>query len=143
MTIGGVFPLQTGAWADYLWSMTQPAPIFSVSDSAANRIASVVAKKQASAPSAQEAPVALRVAVEAGGCNGFQYQFILTPPDGLAADDVRIEKNGALVVVDPTSLDLLAGAELTFEDKLMGAHFSVTNPNAASSCGCGTSFSLA
>lgn len=123
--------------------MTQPAPIFSVSDSAASRIASVVAKKQASAPSAQEAPVALRVAVEAGGCNGFQYQFILTPPGGLNADDVRIEKNGALVVVDPTSLDLLSGAELTFEDKLMGAHFSVTNPNAASSCGCGTSFSLA
>ena len=123
--------------------MTQPAPIFSVSDSAASRIASVVAKKQASAPSIQEAPVALRVAVEAGGCNGFQYQFILTPPGGLNADDVRIEKNGALVVVDPASLDLLGGAELTFEDKLMGAHFSVTNPNAASSCGCGTSFSLA
>ncbi|MFT8419784.1 MAG: iron-sulfur cluster assembly accessory protein [Acetobacter sp.] len=123
--------------------MTQPAPTFSVSDSAASRIASVVAKKQASAPTPQEAPVALRVAVEAGGCNGFQYQFILTPPTGLAADDVRIEKNGALVVVDPTSLDLLGGAELQFEDKLMGAHFAIANPNAASSCGCGTSFSLA
>lgn len=104
MTIGGVFPLQTGAWADYLWSMTQPAPIFSVSDSAANRIASVVAKKQASAPSVQEAPVALRVAVEAGGCNGFQYQFILTPPDGLAADDVRIEKTVPLWWWTPQAL---------------------------------------
>lgn len=123
--------------------MTQPAPTFSVSDSAASRIASVVAKKQASAPTPQEAPVALRVAVEAGGCNGFHYKFILSTPADLAADDVRIEKNGALVVVDPTSLDLLAGAELEFEDKLMGAHFSITNPNAASSCGCGTSFSLA
>ena len=136
-------PLQTCTGADYLWSMTQPAPTFSVSDSAASRIASVVAKKQASAPTPQEAPVALRVAVEAGGCNGFQYKFILSTPADLAADDVRIEKNGALVVVDPTSLDLLAGAELEFEDKLMGAHFSITNPNAASSCGCGTSFSLA
>ncbi|MFT9067147.1 MAG: iron-sulfur cluster assembly accessory protein [Acetobacter syzygii] len=123
--------------------MTQPAPTFSVSDSAASRIASVVAKKQATATSAQAAPVALRVSVEAGGCNGFQYLFTLTAPDGIATDDVRIEKNGALVVVDPTSLDLLAGAELEFADKLMGAHFSITNPNATSSCGCGTSFSLA
>ncbi|MFT8468039.1 MAG: iron-sulfur cluster assembly accessory protein [Acetobacter syzygii] len=123
--------------------MTQPAPTFSVSDSAASRIASVVAKKQATATSAQAAPVALRVSVEAGGCNGFQYLFTLTAPDDIATADVRIEKNGALVVVDPTSLDLLAGAELEFADKLMGAHFSITNPNAASSCGCGTSFSLA
>lgn len=143
MTIGGIFPLQTCTVADYLWGMTQPAPTFSVSDSAASRIASVVAKKQATATSAQAAPVALRVSVEAGGCNGFQYLFTLTAPDGIATDDVRIEKNGALVVVDPTSLDLLAGAELEFADKLMGAHFSITNPNATSSCGCGTSFSLA
>ncbi|KDE19719.1 Fe-S cluster assembly protein HesB [Acetobacter aceti 1023] len=122
--------------------MTQPTP-FSVSESAANRIASVIAKKQAAATAANPAPVAMRVSVEAGGCNGFQYLFTLIPAANIAEDDTRIERNGALVVVDPASLDLLAGAELDFADKLMGAHFAVNNPNAASSCGCGTSFSVA
>ncbi|QEO17356.1 HesB/IscA family protein [Acetobacter vaccinii] len=123
--------------------MTQPAPLFSVSDSAAARIASVIARKQAEATASTPAPVALRVAVEAGGCNGFQYRFILVGPTEIAGDDTRIERGDAVVVVDPASLDLLADAELDFADKLMGAHFSVRNPNAASSCGCGTSFSLA
>ncbi|MGF1277168.1 HesB/IscA family protein [Acetobacter pasteurianus] len=122
--------------------MTQPTP-FSVSESAANRIASVIAKKQATAAPETPAPVAMRVSVEAGGCNGFQYLFTLIPEADIAADDTRIERNGALVVVDPASMDLLAGAELDFADKLMGAHFAVNNPNAASSCGCGTSFSVA
>ncbi|KGB23216.1 putative iron binding protein from the HesB_IscA_SufA family [Acetobacter pomorum] len=85
----------------------------------------------------------MRVSVEAGGCNGFQYLFTLIPAADIEADDTRIEKNGALVVVDPASMDLLSGAELDFADKLMGAHFAVNNPNAASSCGCGTSFSVA
>ncbi|MFT8676227.1 MAG: iron-sulfur cluster assembly accessory protein [Acetobacter sp.] len=123
--------------------MTQPAPSFSVSESAASRVASVIARKQASATAGESVPAALRVAVEAGGCNGFQYLFSLIPADAIAGEDTRIERLGALIVVDPASLDLLAGAELTFTDKLMGAHFAVENPNAASSCGCGTSFSLA
>ncbi|GBR69948.1 HesB/IscA family protein [Gluconobacter kanchanaburiensis] len=108
---------------------------FSVSASAAARIKEIIA--------AQPKPegLALRVAVLAGGCNGFQYQFKLERDQ--AADDVVIERDGARVFVDTTSLDLLENAELEFVDKLMGAHFTVTNPNAASSCGCGTSFSLA
>ena len=108
---------------------------FSISASAAARIKDIIA--------AQPEPdgLALRVAVLAGGCNGFQYQFRLERDQ--AADDVVIERDGAKVLVDTTSLDLLENAELEFVDKLMGAHFTVTNPNAASSCGCGTSFSLA
>lgn len=123
--------------------MTQPLP-FSVSDAAAARIARVIATRTASAPAEGKAPpAALRVTVEAGGCNGFQYQFRLIDKTDIAPDDILLEKADALVVVDPVSLDLLAGAELDFADKLMGAHFTVNNPNAASSCGCGTSFSVA
>ena len=86
-------------------------------------------------------PQALRVAVLAGGCSGFQYHFEL---DGARAeDDLVVERDGATVLVDPASLDLLAGAELDYPDALMGAHFVVGNPNASSGCGCGTSFSVA
>lgn len=112
-----------------------PEPSFSVSSGAAARIAEIIA--------AQPEPegLALRVAVLAGGCNGFQYQFRLDRER--QPDDTVIGEGGATVLVDPASLDLLEGARLEFEDKLMGAHFTVSNPNAASSCGCGTSFSLA
>ncbi|GBD56473.1 iron-sulfur cluster insertion protein ErpA [Gluconobacter wancherniae] len=108
---------------------------FSLSASAAARIAEIVSAQP------DQTGLALRVSVLAGGCNGFQYQFKLDST--VEPDDVHIERDGARVVVDPTSLELLEGAELDFIDKLMGAHFAVTNPNAASSCGCGTSFSLA
>ncbi|MBS1070405.1 iron-sulfur cluster assembly accessory protein [Gluconobacter cerinus] len=110
-------------------------PSFTMSASAAARIVEII--------SAQPEPegLALRVAVLAGGCNGFQYQFKLDRRKN--DDDVLIQRDGATVYVDETSLDLLEGAELEFVDKLMGAHFTVTNPNAASACGCGTSFSLA
>ena len=94
-----------------------------------------------SAEAGQEgAKQALRVAVLAGGCSGFQYRFELdaAPQD----DDVVIEKSGAKVFVDPASLELLAGAELDYTDELMGSHFTIRNPNATSSCGCGTSFSV-
>jgi len=88
----------------------------------------------------QGGPGALRVAVLAGGCSGFQYRFEL---DGTRAeDDLVVERDGAMVLVDPASLDLLAGSELDYSDALMGAHFTVRNPNAASACGCGTSFSV-
>jgi iron-sulfur cluster insertion protein len=88
---------------------------------------------------ADEAP-ALRVAVLAGGCSGFQYRFELDTER--QADDLVIERSGARVLVDPVSLDLLAGGELDFTDELMGSHFAVRNPNAKSACGCGTSFSV-
>ncbi len=105
---------------------------FSVSPRAASRINQIIAEVGS--------PDMLRVAVLAGGCSGFQYKFEL---DGtVAADDVLLERDGARVVVDRASLDLLGGAELDFADKLMGAHFTVRNPNATSACGCGTSFSI-
>jgi iron-sulfur cluster assembly accessory protein len=83
---------------------------------------------------------ALRVEVLAGGCSGFQYKFDLTADQN--PEDVVIAANGATVFVDPVSLDLLAGAELDYKNTLMGAHFAVQHPNATSSCGCGTSFSI-
>ena len=76
----------------------------------------------------------------AGGCTGFQYRFELDAAQ--QDDDLVIERAGARVLVDPVSLDLLAGAELDFTDELMGSHFAVRNPNAKSACGCGTSFSV-
>ena len=81
------------------------------------------------------APKALRVAVEGGGCSGFQYDIRLDDP---AADDLVLEKDGARVLIDPVSLPFLADAEIDFADELIGARFVVNNPNATSSCGCGT-----
>jgi iron-sulfur cluster insertion protein len=85
-------------------------------------------------------PRALRVAVEGGGCSGFQYDIKLE--DGAASDDLVLEKDGALVLIDPVSLPFLADAEIDFAEELIGARFVVRNPNATSSCGCGTSFAI-
>jgi iron-sulfur cluster insertion protein len=85
-------------------------------------------------------PVMLRVAVEGGGCSGFQYRFDLV--ESAEADDVRVERDGAAAVVDIISLALLKGSEIDFADELAGAEFKVRNPNAKSSCGCGVSFSI-
>ena len=82
-----------------------------------------------------------RITVSGGGCSGFQYEFKL---DGqLNDDDLTFERDGSVLVTDETSLDLIAGSEVDFVDDLMGAYFQVKNPNAVSSCGCGTSFSIA
>lgn len=85
-------------------------------------------------------PVMLRVAVEGGGCSGFQYQFDLV--DEAQPDDLKVERDGAAALVDVVSLALLKGSEIDFVDELAGAEFRVKNPNAKSSCGCGVSFSL-
>ncbi len=116
---------------------TAPTAGFSVSDRASARIAEIVAAQPgASGPDWQ----ALRVAVLAGGCSGFQYSFKL---DGaVQSDDIEIRAGAARVLIDPTSLDLLGGAQLDYSEALMGAHFTVRNPMATSSCGCGTSFSI-
>ena len=82
----------------------------------------------------------LRVAVTGGGCSGFQYDFCLDA--GRSEDDLVIEREGAVVVIDPVSLDFLKGAEIDFVDEMIGAAFKVKNPNATASCGCGTSFSI-
>jgi iron-sulfur cluster assembly accessory protein len=85
-------------------------------------------------------PVMLRVAVEGGGCSGFQYQFdLVAAPE---ADDLRVERDGATALVDPVSLALVNGSEIDFVDELAGAEFRIRNPNAKSSCGCGVSFSI-
>ncbi len=82
----------------------------------------------------------LRVAVDGGGCSGFQYRLdLIDAPD---ADDLVIERNGARAVVDVVSLALLKGSEIDFVDELAAAEFRVNNPNARSSCGCGVSFSI-
>lgn len=82
---------------------------------------------------------ALRVAVEGGGCSGFQYEIKLDAP---ADDDLVLEGKGQKVVVDAVSLPFLADAVIDFTDELIGARFVIENPNATSSCGCGTSFSM-
>ena len=84
--------------------------------------------------------VMLRVAVEGGGCSGFQYQFDLV--DTAEPDDLRIERDGAAALVDEMSMVMLKGSEIDFVDELAGAEFRVRNPNAKSSCGCGVSFSI-
>ena len=86
------------------------------------------------------APRALRVAVLGGGCSGFQYEFALeeAPADG----DLVIEDAGQKVLVDAESLEFLEGSVIDFKDELIGARFAVENPNASSTCGCGTSFSV-
>jgi iron-sulfur cluster insertion protein len=105
---------------------------FAVSDSASRRIAALLAGE----PDGSR----LRVTVSGGGCSGYQYGFGFDT--GTTADDHMFEANGVTVVVDDVSLDLLAGAELDFVEDLIGASFQVKNPNATSSCGCGSSFSV-
>ena len=82
---------------------------------------------------------ALRVAVDGGGCSGFQYDIRLDDP---AADDLVLEKDGQKVLVDAVSLPFLANAVIDYSEELIGARFVVQNPNATASCGCGTSFSI-
>ncbi|MDG0989714.1 MAG: iron-sulfur cluster assembly accessory protein [Yoonia sp.] len=82
---------------------------------------------------------ALRVAVEGGGCSGFQYEIDLDEPK---EDDLILEGSGEKVLIDPVSLPFLTSATINFSEELIGARFVIDNPNASSSCGCGTSFSI-
>ena len=103
-----------------------------LSPSAAARVALIAAK--------QDKPALLRLSVEGGGCSGFQYKFELAElPE---ADDLVVERDGVRLVVDAVSLDLLTGSEVDYVESLGGAAFKVTNPNAASGCGCGSSFAI-
>lgn len=103
-----------------------------LTDRAAKRIAEILRSEPDG--------MVLRVAVNGGGCSGFQYDFVFD--DARAEDDLVIEKSGATVLIDPISLDFLKGAEIDFVDEMIGAAFKINNPNATSSCGCGTSFSV-
>ncbi len=109
-----------------------PAKHLLISQSAAKRIAKI---------SAEEGPQTfLRIGVTGGGCSGFQYTFALET--SRTEDDISFARDGAEVVIDPVSLDLVSGAELDFLEDLSGAFFQVKNPNATSACGCGMSFSI-
>jgi iron-sulfur cluster assembly accessory protein len=99
---------------------------------AAERIKSIVA--------AEPVGAGLRVAVEGGGCSGFQYEIGVAP--GANADDVVIERDGARLFVDPVSLPFLLGSQVDWVDELIGASFKIKNPNATSACGCGVSFAV-
>jgi iron-sulfur cluster assembly accessory protein len=103
-----------------------------VSERAARRIGEIL--------KAEPTGTMLRVSVEGGGCSGFQYKFGME--QAKAADDLVIAREGATVLIDPVSVQYMAGSEIDFVEDLIGASFKVKNPKATASCGCGTSFAL-
>ncbi len=108
------------------------AQTVNLSESAAQRVA-LIAEKQGK-------PAILRLSVEGGGCSGFQYKFDLA--DAADGDDTVVETDGVRLVVDPVSLDLVAGCTVDFVESLGGNAFRVENPNATAGCGCGSSFAV-
>ena len=108
-------------------------PDIQISDSAANRLMNLIASKD-------NANLLFRVYIQGGGCSGFQYGFQFE--EEAASDDLEFDKSGVRVVVDPMSLQYLDGAEVDFIDDLQGSRFVVNNPNAATTCGCGSSFGI-
>lgn len=108
------------------------APTITLSPAAARRVAAIADK--------QGKPAILRLSVEGGGCSGFQYRFGLA--DGPESEDSVTATDGVSLVVDPMSLDLVAGCVVDYVESLGGAAFRVENPNAAASCGCGSSFAV-
>jgi iron-sulfur cluster insertion protein len=124
-------------------STVQSAPTFQISPSAGGHgltLSESAARRLAKLGRDEGRPVMLRVAVDGGGCSGFQYRFELV--ETAEADDIRIEADGEAALVDAVSLPFLKGSEIAWVDDLAGAQFVVRNPNAASSCGCGVSFSI-
>jgi iron-sulfur cluster assembly accessory protein len=112
--------------------MADPAADIRLSSAAARRIQAIAA--------GDPAVGGLRVAVEGGGCSGFQYEISLVP--AAAPDDLVIEAEGARLFVDPVSAPFLAGSEIDWVQEIIGSAFKVRNPNAKTSCGCGVSFSV-
>ena len=112
--------------------MATLAPEIALTDSAAARVATIAAK--------QGKPAILRLSVDGGGCSGFQYKFGFA--DAVESDDTIAQNGDVRLVVDSVSLDLVRGAAVDYVEELGGAAFRVTNPQAASGCGCGASFSI-
>ena len=113
--------------------METPESAIKISDVAAEKLKELLASQD-------EQDQALRVAVRGGGCSGFQYGFSLD--DAVNDDDRTFAHGDVMVVVDEISLELLAGAEVDYVTEMIGSSFRITNPNAASSCGCGSSFAI-
>lgn len=111
-----------------------------MSETATIDITPAAAKRVAAIAQKQGRPPILRLAVAGGGCAGFQYSFALA--EEVAGDDAVASREGAQLVVDPISLDFVRGSAVDYVESLGGAAFQVTNPNAASGCGCGSSFSI-
>lgn len=118
-----------GFFRSYIEGVSDPIQL---TPSAAERVAAIAQR--------QGKPAILRLSVEGGGCSGFQYRFGLA--DGVESGDLTVERDGVTLVVDSVSLDLVRGAAVDYVENLGGAAFKVENPNAASGCGCGSSFSV-
>ena len=116
----------------YLQRMASPAPDIALTTAAAARVAAIAAR--------QNKPAILRLSVDGGGCSGFQYKFGFA--DAPLSDDSIAETDGVRLVVDSISLDLVRGCQVDYVESLGGAAFRVENPNAASGCGCGSSFAI-
>ena len=123
-------PLAARTAAPYLAPVSEPDII--LTPNAAKRVAAIALK--------QSKPAMLRLAVDGGGCAGFTYRFALA--DAVEDGDAVARTDGVTLVVDPVSLDLVRGSAVDYVEALGGAAFKVTNPNAASGCGCGSSFSV-
>jgi iron-sulfur cluster insertion protein len=115
-----------------MFSVQDASTVFNVTDAAADKVKSLLAEEG-------NTELALRVAVRPGGCSGFSYEMFFD--SDIADDDVQTEHGGVKVVIDPASVQHLGGATLDYKDGLQGAGFSIANPNATRSCGCGQSFS--
>jgi iron-sulfur cluster assembly accessory protein len=134
------FPCAAAAIRGEGWFRARRSPIFSRMSEAAISLSPSAAARVAAIAVRQGKPPMLRLSVEGGGCAGFQYRFGLA--DAADDGDVAVVRDGVTLVVDPMSLDLVRGSVVDFVESLGGAAFQVTNPNAASGCGCGTSFSI-
>jgi len=124
-------PLAAGSFVPPV--LPDGVPPLNISDSVVGKVAEMLAEEG-------DPALQLRIFVTGGGCSGFQYGFAFD--DEKKEDDVRVERGPITVVVDAMSLQYLMGAEIDYEDKLEGARFVIRNPNAASTCGCGSSFSV-
>jgi iron-sulfur cluster insertion protein len=118
---------------DDVHTQASNAAALSFTDSAATKVAEIIASEG-------KGPLMLRVYIQGGGCSGFQYGFTLDETEN--DDDTIIEKAGVRLLVDPLSIQYLAGAELDYREDLQGARFVITNPNASTTCGCGSSFGI-
>ena len=116
-----------------LFAVTDASQVFNLSDAAVDKVKGLIADE------GSEDELVLRVAVRPGGCSGFSYEMFFDTD--VADDDIRSERDGVTVVIDPASQQHLKGATLDYKDGLQGAGFHITNPNAERSCGCGQSFS--